>query len=228
MAETRTDRAERALDRLDLQLGTGTDTGGLSDVDVDLDVGRHLVYAEIPDWVDTHEVRSALGVEWTTESDDLPGVVYDVPTFGVRVLVFDAGVVACLDATDRDLASAAVVATVTKLAGTPVDPSADVRPRTVSLTERPNVAADPARTGADEGNGSDDTGTTATGDTDATTVGVTPAPCSGCGRVPDGWERYCPRCGDDLKPERCAACDAPLAGWMLYCPACGADATGPV
>jgi hypothetical protein len=247
MAETRTARAERVLERLDLRLGTD----GLSEVAV----GRTLVYAELPDWIGTDDVRGALAD--AVESADFPGVVHEVPTFGVTVLVFDAGVVACPDATDRDAAAAALAATASRLADASVEVS-DLRLRAVSLTAGPDGEWTPGRDGIDargtretdatgedaheggddgdeggngdahrgRGDGDDDHRRRGEGSTVAAGVGVTPAPCEGCGRVPDGWEQYCPRCGADLKPETCGACGASLARWMLYCPGCGADATG--
>jgi hypothetical protein len=248
MTETRAARAERVLDRLGVRLGSD----GLPDVDV----GRTLAYAAVPDWIDADGGRAGLDGDRITEPDGFAGVVYDVPAFGVTVLVFDAWVV-CPDAPDREVAVAALTAAVTKLAGAPIEASEpDVEVRTVPLTAGPDGEWDltstdgpetPLAAEADEADPDDDSGTlegTDTDETDAdeadtsdervaadddvgTGVGVTPPPCSGCGRVPDGWERYCPRCGVDLKPERCGACDEPLARWMLYCPACGADATEP-
>jgi hypothetical protein len=253
MTETRTARAERVLERLDLRLGGG----GLP-----VDAGHTLVYAAVGDWLTDGDVVGTLGVEQSTEPAGFPGVVYDVPTFGVTVLVFDAGVLACPDAADPDVAGAAIRATVTKLAGTPVESAAAVDVRTVSLTAGPDGAWEAAVDGGldeddapgetageeagvpgrergadDAGDVGSDGGEDAVGDEEAdatdppdggatTGVGVTPPPCAGCGRVPDGWERHCPRCGTDLKPETCAACGSALARWMLYCPACGADATG--
>jgi hypothetical protein len=220
MAEARTARAERVLERLDLHLGSD----GLSGVDV----GRTLVYAELPDWVGTDDVRGAFAD--AVGSTDLAGVVHEVPTFGVTVLVFDAGVVACPDATDRDAAAAAIAATASQLAGTSVE-VADLRLRSVSLTAGPDGEWAPTVGDTDERRVGDDSdaheGPHGEAPTVATDVGVTPAPCSGCGRVPDGWEQYCPRCGADLKPETCGNCGASLARWMLYCPGCGADVTDP-
>ena len=222
----------------------------------DVDVGRTLAYAAVPDWIDVDDARTGLDDARVTEPGGFAGVVYDVPAFGVTVLVFDAWVV-CPDAPDREVAVAALTAAVTKLAGAPIEASElDVEVRAVPLTVGPDGEWDPTlididgpetplATGADETDPDGDSGTAGDTDTDETDaadehgervaadgeagagVGVTPAPCSGCGRVPDGWERYCPRCGVDLKPERCGACDGPLARWMLYCPACGADATEP-
>jgi hypothetical protein len=173
-----------------------------------------------------------------TDDGTFPGTVYDVPTFGVTVLVFDSGLVACPDAPDEDVSEAAIRATVAKFAGTAMASAPDVDVRTVPLTTGPNgtwdvgiLGADDRDTGGEDGN----TDEVADGDTTAgpqddvaTSVGVTPAPCAECGRVPDGWERHCPRCGNDLKPGECASCGEPLARWMLYCPACGTDANGSV
>jgi RNA polymerase subunit RPABC4/transcription elongation factor Spt4 len=222
MRETHRDRAERVVEAL----GVGLGSDGLPDVAV----GSRLAYATVPDWIDTSTPGSALGPERTSGLDGARGVVYELPTFGLRVLVFEAGVVVCPDASDRDVAGAALAATVTKLAGTPVDPAA-LGLRTVSLTAGPDgtwspTAVEDVTGGLLQGPEPDD-GIDAERDRSdsGTAVGVTPEPCSACGRVPDGWEEYCPRCGTDLKPERCASCGASLARWMLYCPSCGGDVT---
>ena len=227
MTEGPTERAERVLEALGVRLGPE----GLAGVDV----GQRLVYGVVPDWVDVQEGQTALDEEWTTDLSGGDAVTYDVPTFGVTVHVFESGVVACTDSSDRDIAAAAITATVTELASTPVEPSADLDIQEVSLTAGSGEEWRPERLGevvAREVDGADEGGTVGqTGADDDTErrspPGVTPSPCAGCGRVPDGWERYCPRCGTALKPDSCDACDAPLAAWMLYCPACGRDATGP-
>jgi hypothetical protein len=231
MTETRAERAERVLKRLGVRLGSE----GL----VGVDVGRQLVYGVVPEGVEVGEEWAALDDEWTTDLREGDAVAYDVPTFGVTVHVFESGVVACADDADSDLAAAAVTATVTELASTPVEPSTELDIQEVSLTAGPGQEWQPAHLGgllASEADGTGDgvskegtdANTVTDGDPDArSTSGVTPSPCSGCGRVPDGWERYCPRCGTDLKPETCGACGAALAPWMLYCPACGRDVAGP-
>jgi hypothetical protein len=225
MGETHRDRAERVMDALGVRLG--------DDGFPDVAVGRRLAYATVPDWIDTSTPGSTLESERTSGLDDARGVVYELPTFGLRVLVFEAGVVVCPDASDRDVAGAALTATVTKLAGTPVDPAA-LGLRTVSLSAGPDGTWSPTAvedvTGAPLQEAEPDDGDDAERDRPdvGTGVGVTPGPCSTCGRVPDGWEQYCPRCGTDLKPERCASCGASLARWMLYCPSCGVDVTGSI
>lgn len=224
MAEVRAERAAAVFERLGVRLGPEGLTG--------VDVGQRVIYGRVPDGVDVDAIRSSLGDEWTTEIGER-GVVYDVPTFGVTVHLFDSGVVACVDSADRDLAAAAITAAVTELAATPVEPSAELDLREVSLTAAPNEEWESAyleRVGRrDAGTADGETDTDADADDEPIpTSGVTPSPCSGCGRVPDGWERYCPRCGTDLKPGVCDGCGEPLASWMLYCPACGGDATGPL
>jgi hypothetical protein len=228
MTETRRDRAARVLERLE----PAFEGGDLPDLAVE----RILVYAELPGEVDADDVHASLDAERVIDSGTFPGTVYDVPTFGVTVLVFESGFVACLDAPDRDVSGAAISATVAELAGTPVESAPDTDLRTVPLTAGPDGTWDPTVLGGDDRDTGDDehTGEAVDGDTAdgrpddvAASVGVTPAPCADCGRVPDGWERHCPRCGNDLKPGECAACGEPLARWMLYCPACGTDANEP-
>jgi hypothetical protein len=228
MGERQTERAERVLERLGVRLGAD----GLAGVDV----GRRVVYSTLPGRIEPAEGRGSLGDEWTTDLSGTDGVAYDVPTFGVTVHVFDAGVVACADASDRDVAAAAITATVTELAATPVEPSTELDLREISLTAPPGQEWETARLdavvagesgGADDGESpARDRAPAADGDGEST-AGVTPSPCAGCGRVPDGWERHCPRCGEDLEPDVCDDCGESLGDWMLYCPGCGAETAGP-
>lgn len=225
MTETRRDRAARVLERLEPEFEGGDFP--------DLAVERLLAYAELPGEVDADGIRTSLDAERVIDGGGFPGTVYDVPTFGVSVLVFESGLVACPDAPDVDVSGAAISATVAELAGTPIESAPEIDLRTVPLTAGPDGTWDPEILGRDDrdaGDGdnadgiADDDTTGGWPDDAATSVGVTPAPCAECGRVPDGWERHCPRCGNDLKPGECAACGEPLARWMLYCPACGTDA----